>query len=146
MDEGFRFFTNYESKKGTQLAENPNASFVIHWPYQGRQIRVEGVVEKTSRDTSDDYFHSRPRGSQIGAAISNQSSPIKSRVELESLKTEFESQLGDAEVPLPDNWGGYLIRPTRIEFWQGRLNRLHDRIVYSRANEKEPWTTCRLAP
>ena len=129
-DDGLRFFTNYESTKGQQLSANPRAAVALHWPYLGRQIRVEGQVEKTSRVVSEAYFHSRPRGSQLGAAASQQSAVIESRSDLDQQRKRLDIQFKDQLIPLPDNWGGYLLKPSLIEFWQGRLDRLHDRIVY----------------
>lgn len=144
VDEGIRFFTNYDSYKGKQLATNDRCSVAFHWPYLGRQVRIEGSVEKTSREVSLEYFHSRPRGSQIGAAVSPQSSSIGLRTELEEKREAMLEQLADSPVPLPDNWGGYLIRPNRFEFWQGRRDRLHDRLVYELADDN--WEIVRLAP
>jgi pyridoxamine-phosphate oxidase len=143
-DNGIQFFTNYDSTKGKQLAENPQCSVAFHWPYLGRQVRMEGKVEKTSRDVSEKYFHSRPRGSQIGAAASLQSSEVESRKYLDDQRQKLTEKYEGQAIPLPENWGGYLIVPARIEFWQGRLDRLHDRVVY-RANN-EGWTRCRLSP
>ena len=142
--EGIRFYTNYDSDKGKQLAANPNCSVAFHWPYLGRQLRIEGIAEKTSREDSEKYFHSRPRGSQIGAAASQQSAAIKSRTVLEQNRERMTDEFGDAPVPLPDNWGGYLIRANRFEFWQGRRDRLHDRLAYVRDADK--WSIKRLSP
>ena len=143
-EDGFTFFTNYESTKGQQLAENPQAALVMHWPFLERQVRVQGDVTKVPRKQSERYFHARPRQSQISAAISAQSSQIKSREALEALFQQFESELGDGPVPLPENWGGYCLAPSHIEFWQGRENRLHDRILYSKVDEN--WLISRLCP
>lgn len=143
---GLRFYTNYDSHKGQQLAANANCSAVLHWPYQGRQVRVVGTAAKTPREDSESYFHSRPYDSQLGAAVSAQSSPLDSRAELESRFERLRSELDGATVPLPENWGGYLLTPTEIEFWQGRTNRLHDRVVYRRSSASAPWTKTRLAP
>ena len=143
-DNGIRFFTNYDSQKGQQLAVNPNCSGVIHWPYMGRQIRFTGKVSKTSREISQEYFHSRPRNAQIGAAISNQSGHLKDRYELEKRMADFAQEIGDADVPLPENWGGYQLEPQQFEFWQGRSSRLHDRIVYEMSGTQ--WVKNRLAP
>ena len=142
--EGIHFFTNYDSAKGQQLSENPNCSCALHWPYLGRQVRISGKAEKTSREVSERYFHSRPRGAQISAAISPQSSTIVNRNALQSELDRLASELGDRPVPLPENWGGYLVRPDEFEFWQGRSNRLHDRIIYCKGPEK--WVKKRLAP
>ena len=128
--ETVRFFTNYDSSKGKQLGENPFCSMSLHWPYLGRQVRISGSVEKTTREISEAYFHSRPRGAQLGAAISRQSEIVDNRNELEQRLQALDEQLGQSPVPLPENWGGYQVRPTEVEFWQGRTNRLHDRIVY----------------
>ncbi len=142
---GIQFFTNYDSDKGRQIATNPRAAASFHWPWLGRQVRFEGAIEKTDRATSENYFHSRPRGSQIGAMVSRQSAEIGSREELEQLQQELESRFEGQEIPLPENWGGYHIIPARVEFWQGRLNRLHDRIVYVREDQGK-WSKKRLAP
>ena len=142
--EGFVFFTNYDSQKGQQISENPNVSLAFHWPYLGRQVRIEGTVTRTTREVSESYFHSRPRGSQIGAAISTQSKRVESRQELEQLAEQMSTELADQPIPCPDHWGGFLVSPTKIEFWQGRLDRIHDRIVFRKENET--WTNSRLAP
>jgi pyridoxamine 5'-phosphate oxidase len=141
--DGFAFFTNYESKKGCDLAANPYAILHFFWPQLDRQVSIYGPVEKTSREDSEKYFHSRPVDSQIGAWASNQSRVIESREFLEQRFNEFKEKFGD-EVPLPDFWGGFRLTPERFEFWQGRQNRLHDRIVYSLENES--WRTVRLSP
>lgn len=143
-ENGLVFYTNYQSDKGRQLAENPRASLTFHWPYMGRQVRVIGTVSPTSREDSMAYFHSRPRGSQIGAAASAQSEMIESREMLEEQRNQLTQQYEGVEVPCPENWGGYLVQPVRFEFWQGRLDRLHDRIVY--AIEDGSWTRKRLSP
>lgn len=142
-ENGVQFFTNYDSQKGQQLASNPNAAVSFHWPYLGRQVRIEGAVEKTSREISENYFHSRPRGSQIGAAASRQSSVVESRDLLDTERTRLKNLYEGKPVPLPENWGGYLLKPSRIEFWQGRLDRLHDRVVY---NYDGTWSWERLSP
>lgn len=142
-DDGICFFTNYESRKGRQLGANPRAAVAFHWPYLGRQIRMVGEVEKTSRELSEEYFHSRPRGSQLGAAASRQSAEVESRKLLDSARSDLENELDGQPVPLPDNWGGYLLRPSQFEFWQGRLDRLHDRIVYRHEGN---WIRTRLEP
>ena len=142
--EGFRFYTNYDSDKAQQIESNPNVALCFHWPYLGRQLRIEGVAERTSHEDSETYFHSRPRGSQIGAMVSQQSSEIQSRVELEQKRDALLQEFEGKEIPLPENWGGYLIRPERFEFWQGRLDRLHDRVVYLR--DGEGWEKKRLSP
>lgn len=141
---GFRFYTNYESGKGKQLAENPQAAMLFYWPFLERQVRIQGRVEKVDRGDSEAYFRSRPRGSQIGAAVSNQSRPIASRAELEDVFAQYEATLDDAPVALPETWGGYQLVPDRFEFWQGRDNRLHDRLGYRLDAGK--WTMERLQP
>ena len=142
-DEGITFFTNYDSAKGRQIAANPRVAVAFHWPYLGRQIRIVGSVKKTSREVSEEYFHSRPRGSQIGAAASEQSKQVESRKVLDDARTKLENQLDEEQIPLPDNWGGYLLAPITFEFWQGRLDRLHDRIEY---RFEESWKRTRLSP
>ncbi len=145
LSDGIQFFTNYESIKGRQLAENPKAAVTLHWPYLGRQIRLRGVTEKTSRETSEEYFHSRPLGAQLSASVSRQSTFLTSRSELEHEKRELAEQVGDGVVPLPKDWGGYILHPQRVEFWQGRSDRLHDRVVFMR-NESGEWDKFQLAP
>ncbi len=140
---GFVFFTNYGSKKGTDLIGNPNTVFHFFWPQLDRQIGIYGSVEKTSREESAEYFNSRPVDSRIGAWASAQSSVIVSREELEQRFSEFKEKFGD-EVPLPDFWGGFRLTPTKFEFWQGRQNRLHDRIVYALSDNA--WAITRLSP
>lgn len=143
--DGFVFFTNYDSRKGQQLAENPYASITFFWAELERQVRIEGTIGKVAADVSDVYFHSRPRGSQIGAWASPQSREINSRVELEQAEARFEKDFANLDiVPRPQHWGGYVLKPERIEFWQGRPNRLHDRIVFEQADTQ--WTRKRLAP
>ena len=143
-DDGIQFFTNYDSHKAQQLASNSKCAVALHWPYLGRQVRIEGTTSKTSRENSEAYFHSRPRGSQLGAAVSKQSAMIDSRETLELQKKKLDQQFKDQPIPLPENWGGYLIKPSRFEFWQGRLDRLHDRVVFELANGS--WKRCLLAP
>lgn len=143
QDDGLQFFTNYESTKGMQIAANPRAAVAFHWPYLGRQIRIEGNVEKTTREVSETYFHSRPRGAQLGAAVSRQSSIIDSRNELDHQRKQMDANFEGQEIPLPVNWGGYLLKPSKIEFWQGRLDRLHDRIVYEHPDK---WYWRRQSP
>ncbi len=142
--DGFVFYTNYESRKASDLQENPRAALVFHWPTLQRQIRIEGGVEKISTEESAAYFRTRPRGSCIGAWSSKQSSPLDSRDELEQRFGEYERRFGGSDVPLPPFWGGFRVRPERIEFWQGRINRLHDRIQYTR--EGNHWKIERLYP
>lgn len=143
-EQGFRFYTNYKSKKGTELAENPNAALCFYWAALERQVRIEGKVQKLSHDQSEIYFHKRPRLSQLGAWASQQSSKVASRQELESRFDEVKERFEGKEVPLPDFWGGYRLIPDRIEFWQGRRGRLHDRICYKRKNDD--WEVFRLSP
>ncbi|MBB6610229.1 pyridoxamine 5'-phosphate oxidase [Pontibacter sp. Tf4] len=143
--EGFVFFTNYESRKGHDLQENPFAALTFFWPELERQVRVEGTVQKVDAAISDEYFHSRPVGSQIGAWASPQSRPISSREELEKADNAYTEQFADLEViPRPAHWGGFIVAPETIEFWQGRPNRLHDRIVYEK--QGATWHLKRLAP
>jgi pyridoxamine 5'-phosphate oxidase len=141
---GFVFFTNYHSAKGRELEQNPQAAFVIYWVQLERQIRVAGRVEKTSREESAAYFHSRPRGSQLGAWVSQQSEVIDARRILEGRLAEMTERFAGGEIELPPHWGGFRIVPDEIEFWQGRANRLHDRFRYTR--QSESWTIDRLAP
>lgn len=144
--EGFTFFTNYRSRKGQQLAENPHASLCFFWPHIERQIRIEGVVEKVSAELSDEYFQSRPRSSQLGAWVSEQSEVVVSRNALEIGMQQREVEFADRPVPRPEHWGGYRVRPDLLEFWQGRPNRLHDRILYQRSSESGSWMISRLSP
>jgi len=141
---GFTFFTNYESHKGQQLMANPNACLVFFWPELERQVRIEGKVSKVSKEESEKYFHSRPIGSQVGAHVSPQSEVIPNRAYLEQRLIELEAQFDGNTIPLPADWGGFVLEPTSIEFWQGRSSRLHDRLLYTLANGK--WQIDRLAP
>lgn len=141
---GFRFFSNYKSRKGKELDENPNASLCFFWPELERQVRLEGTVEKISRKESEEYFQKRPRLSQVGAWASNQSEEVSSREELEERFQKLQQQFEDETIPVPEFWGGYLLKPSSIEFWQGRRGRLHDRLIY--VNESDGWTIKRLAP
>jgi pyridoxamine 5'-phosphate oxidase len=144
-DAGFIFFTNYESYKGKQLAENPKACLVIFWKELERQVRITGLVEKVSAKESDEYFHSRPVGSQLGAAASPQSTIIENREWLENKYHDLEKKMEGHAIDRPDHWGGYLVKPVLIEFWQGRPSRLHDRLEYS-IQEGGGWRIERLAP
>jgi len=143
-EKGFVFFTNYKSRKGKELKVNPAASLLFFWPEIERQIRIEGKVKVVSREESEKYFHSRPGESQIAAWVSDQSSKIPDRNFLETKFEQLKNKFGDAEIPLPDYWGGYRLIPDSFEFWQGRENRLHDRICYRFKNKK--WKIFRLAP
>lgn len=143
-EKGFSFFTNYDSKKGKQLAQNPNACLTFFWAELERQVRIEGTVEKVSTQESDDYFAVRPKGSQIGAWASPQSSVIDSRDVLIKNQELLEAQYADLNIARPAQWGGYVLKPTLIEFWQGRHSRLHDRINYTLENNN--WKIERLAP
>jgi len=143
-DGGFVFYTNYQSLKGRDLAENPQACLLFYWSTFWRQVRIEGAVEKVSLEESEEYFQSRPLGSKLGAWASNQSTVIASRKSLEARFAEFEKRFGE-DVPRPPHWGGYRLRPNAIEFWQGRDNRLHDRLLY-RLQEDGTWVIERLGP
>ncbi|WP_151088531.1 pyridoxamine 5'-phosphate oxidase [Hymenobacter baengnokdamensis] len=146
-DAGFLFYTNYDSRKGHELASQPRAALNFFWPGLERQVRVEGLVEKAPADTSTAYFQSRPRGSQVGAWASPQSQVIGSRQELEAREHEIEAEFADQNpLPRPPHWGGYVLRPQRVEFWQGRPSRLHDRLVYEREASSGGWRISRLAP
>jgi pyridoxamine 5'-phosphate oxidase len=145
LDErGFVFYTNYESRKGRELVENPNAALTFYWPELERQICVAGIVEKVSRDESENYFRSRPRDSQLAAWASNQSDVVADRAALEARWNEMGKKFPN-EVPLPPNWGGFILNPQRIEFWQGRASRLHDRFQYTKQPDNS-WRSARLAP
>ncbi|GBD31224.1 Pyridoxine/pyridoxamine 5'-phosphate oxidase [bacterium HR33] len=141
---GFVFYTNYESRKGKQLEENPRAALVFNWPQLRRQVCIEGSVSKVSREESEAYFKTRPRGHQLGAWASRQSSVVSSREELDGRLAALELEYRGKEIPLPPYWGGYLVAPERIEFWQGRANRMHDRLVYRR--QGDGWVVERLSP
>ena len=144
-ERGFIFFTNYESPKARDLAENPRASLVVAWVELARQVRISGSVERISREESARYFETRPAGSRLSAWASHQSEVIDSRQVLEERMQRFQSRFGDGEIPLPPFWGGYCLTPTRIEFWQGRPDRLNDRLRYRRQAETQ-WVLERLAP
>jgi pyridoxamine 5'-phosphate oxidase len=143
-ERGFCFYTNYESRKGVELAANPRAALVFWWGELERQVRIEGPVAPTSRAESEAYFHSRPSGSQLSAAASPQSRVIQDRAVLERRVAELATGSADGQVPLPDFWGGYRLTHEVVEFWQGRPNRLHDRLRYRRAGDG--WKIERLAP
>jgi pyridoxamine 5'-phosphate oxidase len=142
---GFVFFTNYESRKGHELTENPQAALVFYWPDQERQVCIAGGVSQLSPAESDAYFRTRPRGSRLAAWASKQSSTVKDRAALEEKWKQMEARYGGQEIPRPPFWGGYLLAPARIEFWQGRPNRLHDRFRYTQQPDKT-WLIERLSP
>ena len=143
-ERGFIFFTNYESRKGRELAANARASLCFYWQLLERQVRIEGTAEKTTRAESEAYFRERPVAAQIGAWVSHQSRPITSRAELERREAELIARFAGGPIPTPDHWGGYRVVPQVIEFWQGRPSRLHDRLLYTRTTGG--WTIQRLAP
>ena len=142
---GFIFFTNYNSRKGHELEKNPQAALVFYWPEQERQVCVAGQVSKVPITESEDYFRTRPRGSRIAAWASDQSGVLRDRDELEGKWEKVEHQYPNEEIPCPPHWGGYVLDPVRIEFWQGRPNRLHDRFRYTRQVDKT-WLIERLSP
>jgi pyridoxamine 5'-phosphate oxidase len=142
---GFAFFTNCESQKGRELAENAHAALVFFWPSMERQVRISGPVSATSREEAEVYFHSRPLGSRLGAWASRQSEVLTSREQLEERARQLEREFKDRPIPMPPYWGGYRVFPHMIEFWQGRPNRLHDRFRYSR-REQGDWQIERLSP
>ncbi len=144
-EEGFLFYTNYESRKSRHIFNNPNVAITFYWPELVRQICIEGEAEKISDSQSDAYFRSRPVSSQISALASPQSREISSRSELEKLVSKTRKEFETDEIPRPPQWGGFLVKPHRFEFWQGRINRLHDRICYTR-KDKHHWKITRLAP
>jgi pyridoxamine 5'-phosphate oxidase len=143
--EGFVFFTNYESRKGSELSANPRGALLFYWDPLGRQVRVEGPAARLDPDHSAEYIRSRPRGSQISALASPQSRPIENRARLEEAVAELARRYEDRELPIPAHWGGFRIRPERIEFWQHREDRLHDRLLYTPA-DNGAWRIERLAP
>jgi pyridoxamine 5'-phosphate oxidase len=144
LEEGIVFYTNYNSQKALDIAQNPKVSALFYWDCLERQVRLNGVAEKIPNEMSDDYFNSRPRGSQLGAWASQQSEEISDRNTLENAYKEIERRFEGKDVPRPDFWGGYLIRPTYLEFWQGRPSRLHDRICFVKNGEQ--WDVHRKNP
>jgi pyridoxamine 5'-phosphate oxidase len=144
-DDGFKFYTNYLSRKGKEISKNPLGALIFYWGDMERQVRVEGTIEKLDRDYSEKYFHTRPKLSQISATASPQSQEINGREELEQRIVQLEAEYADSVVPKPSFWGGYVLKPRLIEFWQGRRSRLHDRIVYKKTDNKN-WKIVRLAP
>lgn len=143
-ENGFYFYSNYNSEKGEAMKSNANVSVSFFWPNMERQVIVKGTITKTSKEDSDHYFSSRPKGSQLGALVSNQSSVVENRAFLEERLNELQEEYREKDVPRPEYWGGYLMQPVEIEFWQGRPNRLHDRIRYQRFGLD--WKIERLAP
>jgi pyridoxamine 5'-phosphate oxidase len=143
-EDGFVFFTNYASRKSHELSENNKVALLFHWNVLQRQIRIEGTVEKVSRQESADYFHSRDRGSQVGAWASKQSQKLKSDDEVKDRMSHYQDKYSQGEVPHPEFWGGWRVKPHAIEFWQGRANRLHDRICFEKQNGL--WTQHKLHP
>ena len=143
-DRGFTFFTNYDSRKGRQLAENPHAGLVFLWKLLDRQVNATGTAERVDPAESDAYFATRPREARLGAWASAQSSVLESREELERRVAEADERFAGIEVPRPRNWGGFLVRPDTVEFWQGRRSRLHDRFRYAREDGR--WRVDRLSP
>ncbi|MCB1323610.1 MAG: pyridoxamine 5'-phosphate oxidase [Spirochaetales bacterium] len=142
--DGFVFFTNYQSRKGREIAGNPRGAMLFYWPELEKQVRINGMFEKVSAAESEEYFASRPRGSQIGAHASMQSSVVSGRPELEGTFAGAEREFAGRDVPRPEHWGGYRLRPESIEFWQGRENRMHDRLLFTRQGKR--WRRERLAP
>ncbi len=142
----FSFYTNYDSEKGQHLAANNHACLLFYWPQATRQIRITGTVAKVPREQSEEYFASRPRGSQLGAVASAQSSPVESGAALKAHLEQLEKEFEGTSIPCPENWGGYVLTAEKIEFWQGRPNRLHDRFVFTRSSENNSWQHERLQP
>lgn len=143
--EGFIFYTNYNSEKGRAIAQNPNVCLSFFWQGAERQVIIKGTAEKIAENLSDGYFESRPRGSQLGALVSNQSEVVSGRQELEDKLRELEKAFEGKEIPRPSYWGGYIVKPIEIEFWQGRPNRLHDRVRYKLQKDYN-WKIEQLAP
>jgi len=143
-ERGAVFYTNYTSRKAVELDANPRVALCLSWTILERQVRIEGIATRMTPAESKPYFDSRPRGSRIGAWASKQSSTLRSREELEQRVEQYDKQFPGDDVPLPDHWGGYRVQPTAIEFWQGRLSRLHDRLVFERDGDQ--WSTRKLYP
>ncbi|MEP7094941.1 MAG: pyridoxamine 5'-phosphate oxidase [Flavobacterium sp.] len=144
-EEGFIFYTNYNSEKGRAIAQNPHVCLSFFWPNMERQVIIKGIAQKTSENISDNYFDSRPNGSKLGAIVSNQSEVIPSRTFLEENLKQLENDFEGKQIPRPEHWGGFLVAPAEVEFWQGRANRLHDRIRYINQPDYS-WLIQRLAP
>ncbi|MGI8892179.1 MAG: pyridoxamine 5'-phosphate oxidase [Bacteroidia bacterium] len=144
-EDGFNFFTNYASRKSKEIEYNPQVSLAFYWPEIMKQVRIEGKAFKLPETSSDEYFNSRPRESQIGAWASLQSDPLESRQVLEKKYEEYKKKFEGKDVPRPGGWGGFTVKPFYFEFWQGRANRLHDRIIYQK-NDEGSWTAIRLSP
>lgn len=143
---GFVFFTDYRSRKGAELAENPRAALVFYWHELERQVRIVGSVSRIPESESETYYRTRPLGSRLGAWASEQSSVLPSRGELEARLASVEARYPDADVPRPPHWGGFRVAPAEVEFWQGRESRLHDRLRYRREGSASPWMVERLSP
>ena len=144
-EEGFIFYTNYNSEKGKAILQHPNVCISFFWPILERQVIIKGIAEKTTSQVSDTYFDSRPEGSKLGAIVSNQSEIIPSRAFLDEKLKNLETEVSGSEIKRPENWGGFLVKPVEVEFWQGRANRLHDRIRYTLAADFS-WKIDRLSP
>jgi len=145
-EKGFVFYTNYGSRKSHELVENNKVALLFHWNVLQRQIRIEGTVEKVSAQESAEYFHSRDKGSQVGAWASKQSQKLKHDNELKERMSHFQEKFSEGEVPHPEFWGGWRVKPEYIEFWQGRANRLHDRVCFEKENENGQWAQHKLHP
>ena len=143
-EDGFVFFTGYESRKGGELEANPNAALLFHWPPLGRQVRIEGPAERVSAEESDEYFATRPRGAQLAATASRQGRVLANRAQLDEAVADLDREYAGREVPRPEHWGGYRVRPQTYEFWQHRDDRLHDRLRYTR--DGDGWRLERLSP